>query len=234
MSDSKYIKRAHRALHHQMKIMAKIVDHEVLRTCGSSEKKSFQTERYLCRQEKKRSKKLKRVRHEVKKNLLSVISRGDYDARFEGDCPDEDRAIVNEAISARFNPCYIKVLLLDYPKACDCVGGNICQVEHPIHLACSRYHEIISYILQASPSSASQLNDKGMLPIELYLKSIDIDGIDSERFSSTIRLLVTLHPCSENNCHLLSWGLRQEAKLQNIFQNHIFSMEETRTSESEE
>ncbi len=147
-----------------------------------------------------------------------------------------DRTILIEAIKAELAPKYIKILLHDYPYACACdvndedeqdeedrhrLGEEREQlrsnsVSHPIHIACSGYHEIICYILQASPESAAQRDEDGRLPIAIFLESVDMSNIDMVNFSSVITLLVNLNPTEMNEVHLREWSVRQESVLREL------------------
>jgi hypothetical protein len=119
----------------------------------------------------KRQKYLKELK--TAKGDAEMIILGMCALRHEGDrrytaVPDQDRAILNEAIHAQFDPRFIKLLLEGNTRACES-GGIVDHVNHPIHLACRTHHRAVSVILEAHPDCASQRDQNGKLPLEIFL-----------------------------------------------------------------
>ncbi len=139
----------------------------------------------------------KQFKIDALKNLLSICF---VRKRSEHSIPDQDREIVNEAIRSKLEPKYIQCLLDEYPRACE-AGGVVDHVNHPIHLACSTYREIVPLILSMSPECAYQHNEEGTLPLQLYIEReltrLDqrhMVDITSAEFSSTLKLFLSLSP----------------------------------------
>jgi hypothetical protein len=118
--------------------------------------------------------------------FLRVGDEGDI----RSSVPDEDRAIVNEAIHAKLHPKYIKMIVGDYKRACES-GGVVDHVNHPIHLACKNYPKAVKIILNAHPDCSTQGDGDGRLPLELFLESSFSRNI-SKGYKETIDLFSSL------------------------------------------
>ena len=172
-------------------------------------------------------KNLKIAKEQAKKNLLNIRLKRERLEPFY--CiPDEDRAIINEAIRAKLNLEYIQTLLHDYPKACE-VGGCVDHVHHPIHIACQKYRQAVPTLLRHNPECASQCNEKGESPIELFLRNNDPIDITSEELASTTNLLIRLNPTKvgDENCVFgRRDSLKQRVLLNGLIPEHLrYSMQ---------
>ena len=170
---------------------------------------------------------LKIAKEQAKENLLNIRLKRERLEPFY--CiPDEDRAIINEAIRAKLNLEYIQVLLHDYPKACE-VGGCVDHVHHPIHIACQEYRQAVPTLLRHNPECASQCNEKGESPIELFLRNNDPIDITSEELASTTNLLIRLDPTNvggENCVFARRDSLKQRVLLNGLIPEHLkYSMQ---------
>ncbi len=89
------------------------------------------------------------------------------------------------------------------------------MLPHPIHIASNSCHEVIPYILQVSPNSASQRDDEGRLPLQVYLESVNVTNINVGNFSSVVPLFMNLNhgDWNEMETHLIEWGKRQDLLL---------------------
>jgi len=131
------------------------------------------------------------------KSDIRMILRGMFFLRVDNDgdvrssIPDEDRAIVNEAIHAKLHPKYIKMIVYDYEKACES-GGVVDHVNHPIHLACKNYPEVVKIILNAHPDCSTQSDGNGRLPLEIFLESSFLRNISKDFYKETIDLFSSL------------------------------------------
>ncbi len=141
---------------------------------------------------------IERARESAKKYLLFIRSLRENNGYY---IPDQDRAVINEAIRAKLEPKHIELLLKDYPRSCE-AGGVVDHVDHPIHLACSTYRQVVPLILKASPECAKQRDVNDRLPLELFLITNDCIDISSKEFTSTMNLLIDLNPTSARESFL--------------------------------
>lgn len=107
--------------------------------------------------------------------------------------PNQDRVAVCEAIRSKLPLKYIKLVLQDYPKACES-GGCVDHINHPIHMACTHHRAVVPYILKIYPDSANQPDEWGKMPFQLFLEIEDSIDVSSQKFISTTSLFTTLNP----------------------------------------
>ncbi len=155
---------------------------------------------------------IERAKENAKKYLLFIRSLRENNGYY---IPDQDRAVINEAIRAKLEPKHIELLLKDYPRACE-AGGVVDHVDHPIHLACSTHRQVVPLILKASPECAKQRDASDRLPLELFLSANDYIDITSEEFTSTMNLLIDLNPTSARESFLRRSSCKNEVILANL------------------
>jgi len=138
---------------------------------------------------------------EAKLNLLALKAlrddevMGEEPEAFILDQETNERATLNEALRARLEPKHIQILLEDYPNACES-GGCLDHINHPIHIACAIHPAAVPAILKAAPKCASQLDEKGMTPFEIFLRNKDTSAITPEKFANAVETLCKLTPVS--------------------------------------
>lgn len=137
--------------------------------------------------------------------------------------PDEDRAVVNEAIRAHLDLKLIDLLLQDYPRACES-GGCVDHLDHPIHTACSEYRHVVPIILKHAPECASQRNSDGKSALEIFLENGREIDFTAEELASTGDQLCKLDPNVMKETRLTRrQSLREKVLLNGLIPYHIKS-----------
>jgi len=154
---------------------------------------------------------------EVKRNLLAIRVLRERSGSY---IPDQDRAMLNEALRARLDPKYIEVLLEDYPNACES-GGIVDHINHPIHFACSTHRAAVPVILRATPECASQLDDNGKTPLEIYIANNDMVDITAEEFAITVNTLCILNPKSVKASFMQRESIKQHVLINGLLPSHL-------------
>jgi hypothetical protein len=116
--------------------------------------------------------------------------------------PDEDRALVNEAIRANLDLQHIETLLKTFPRACES-GGCVDHINHPIHVACAIYPRAVPTILKFAPESAGQYDENGKPPIELFLTNSENQepkDITTEEIIGIAYQLYRMNPTVAKEC----------------------------------
>lgn len=163
----------------------------------------------------------------AKNNLLSMrllreSKRGDVHI------PDHDRAIVNEAITAKLDPKLIQILLHEYDKACE-TGGIEDHINHPIHTACVYHRSAVLTILEMFPECAKQRDRDGDAPFTLFLKNEEIGDMSPELYASTIDAFYKMDPIGVRNSILSRDSMKMRA-LANQLPLHLRSTIDSITS----
>jgi hypothetical protein len=63
-------------------------------------------------------------------------------------------------------------LINKYPKAFE-TKGIVDHIDHPIHVACVYHKEVVKFILEVYPECMEQENEKGELPLEVFVAGKD-------------------------------------------------------------
>eukprot|EP00558_Chaetoceros_sp_UNC1202_P006129 CAMPEP_0197236510 /NCGR_PEP_ID=MMETSP1429-20130617/3583_1 /TAXON_ID=49237 /ORGANISM="Chaetoceros sp., Strain UNC1202" /LENGTH=245 /DNA_ID=CAMNT_0042695299 /DNA_START=89 /DNA_END=826 /DNA_ORIENTATION=+ len=180
----------------------------------------------------KKTKKAKKFRpsHSYQNNLILKYAKEDAfecllslrALREDGDyyIPDQDRAVVNEAVRSKLDIRFIDIILQDYPRACES-GGIVDHVNHPIHTACSQYRQCVSTILRKYPQCAYQRDSDGKLPLQLYIENNDYIDVSPEEFASTVNLLVKLNPFSQDEPFMSDKSLTEELIMYSLVPSHL-------------
>eukprot|EP01083_Nonionella_stella_P076528 208566_1 len=198
-----YRERALKALDRQMKILTFNSQNEIGRSRHSLKGERQFVDYY---NEIKNQKLVERAKTSAKKYLLFIRSLREGNGFY---IPDQDRAVINEAIRTKLEPKYIELLLSDYPRSCE-AGGIVDHVDHPIHLACSTYRQVVPLILKSCPDCAKQRDEYDRLPLEVFLeRSNDID-ISEKVYLDTVNLLSDLNPESLSESFLRRSSIKQE------------------------
>lgn len=134
--------------------------------------------------------------------------------------PDQDRAILNEAILAMIDLKYIELLIKDYPRACE-AGGCVDHINHPIHVACKNYRRAVPIILRTAPESASQRDENDRAPLELFLKNRSMIDISSEEFANTVNHLCNANPKSSRETFVRRQSLKQYVLMHGLLPSHL-------------
>jgi hypothetical protein len=90
---------------------------------------------------------------------------------------EDDRAIINEALRSNLDPVHIIHLINKYPKAFE-TKGIVDHIDHPIHVACIYHKEVVKFILEAYPECMEQENERGELPLEVFVAGKDVTSWD--------------------------------------------------------
>ena len=103
----------------------------------------------------------------------------------------DDRTILNNALCANLKTKHIDNLLEDYPNACES-GGCVDHINHPIHVACEFHHAAVRVILKAAPECAGQRDEKGRLPLEIFLINVDMIDVTTKESTKVVEALCKL------------------------------------------
>ena len=157
-------------------------------------------------------------------NLLTMfcISQG-MDIDDPRPIPDEDRAIVYQAIRCQLPLEYLQLILEAYPNACES-GGLTDHILHPIHAACIYNLEVLEFLLTLYPDSANQVNAKGQMPFELFLENKQLTAISSDEFVSVAELFTSLDPTKTRSKEIFSRrreSLKKHIILDCIVPSHV-------------
>lgn len=204
-----YRERALKALDRQMKILKFNGQFEVGRGRHSTKGEKQFIDYY---NEVKNQKLAERAKTSAKKYLLFIRSLREGNGFY---IPDQDRAVINEAIRAKLEPRYIELLLCDYPRSCE-AGGVVDHVDHPIHLACSTYRQVVPLILKSCPECAKQRDEFERLPLQIFLEHSDDIDISEEAYLDTVNLLSDLNPESMGESFLRRTSIKEEVILCNL------------------
>lgn len=166
-------------------------------------------------------KEIEGMKYEALQNFLIMhcVSKG-IDVNNHHYIPDQDRVAVTQAIRCKLPLKYIKLLLKDYPKACES-GGVVDHINHPIHVACQENREVVRLVLERNPECANQRDQDGKLPFELFIENEDTIDISSEEFVSTTNLFNSLSPRSREVFSRSRESLRNQIISNCILPSHI-------------
>jgi len=128
----------------------------------------------------------------------------------------DDRTILNNALRANLKTKHIENLLEDYPNACES-GGCVDHINHPIHIACEFHHAAILAILKAAPECAGQLDEKGRLPLEIFLTNVDMIDVTTKESTKVVEALCKLNPVGSTR-DLLQ---KRESFKERVFENML-------------
>lgn len=162
------------------------------------------------------AKNLKVIKEIIRRNLLNIrLKREGLELNQYNGIPDQDRAIVNEAIRAKIDPNYIELLLNDYPRACE-TQGCVDHIDHPILIACAEHRHCVPTLLRHTPESAKQYDQNGKSPLELFLTNDDPIDITAEELASTTNLLCNLNPNAASEYFAKKETLKQHVLLHGL------------------
>ncbi|GFH54927.1 predicted protein [Chaetoceros tenuissimus] len=126
----------------------------------------------------------------AKKNLLAVRVLRERTGAY---IPDQDRAVVNEALRMRMDLDCLRTLIEEYPHALDC-GGIVDHIDHPIHVACNHHRNAVKLLLELNPECANQRDANDKTPMELFLRNEDQLDITFDEFTETSSRFLKLDP----------------------------------------
>ena len=160
---------------------------------GISHQRFRYLKRFKCQQYMKE---IDMAKKDAERILLKMYSlRSGENISIPSIIPDKDRVLVNEALSAGFDPDYIELLIKEFPRACE-AGGIIDHINHPIHIACSQNLRAVRIILEAHPEASLQRDEFGRLPLQNFLEHEDMnhisDKISKEELKQTVNLFSTI------------------------------------------
>jgi len=128
----------------------------------------------------------------------------------------DDRTILNNALCANLKTKHIENLLEDYPNACES-GGCVDHINHPIHVACEFHHAAVRVILKAAPECAGQRDEKGRLPLEIFLINVDMIDVTTKESTKVVEALCKL----TSTAAILTIFQKRESIKERVFENML-------------
>ena len=188
-----------------------------MRTRNTNKSKRRKEDQHMLMRQLVNEKLRKDARAEAKLNLLSLRVLRDLSGSY---IPDQDRAILNEALRARIDPKYVAILLEDYPNACDS-GGCVDHINHPIHVACAFHRAAVPVILKAAPECAEQRDEKDKVPLEIFLTNKDMIDITPEDFARTVNTFFKLNPTLTRESFIKRKSIKEHVLMHTLLPTHL-------------
>lgn len=153
----------------------------------------------------------------AKKNLLAVRVLRERTGAY---IPDQDRAVVNEALRMRMDLDCIRTLIEEYPHALDC-GGIVDHIDHPIHVACIHHRNAVKMLLELNPECAKQRDANDKTPMELFLRNEDQLDITFDEFTETSSRFLKIDPTITSQRFLGRESVRDIVLQNELIPRHI-------------